>query len=219
MLQIIALDVLNESGIGHHLGAEHRHPPGHCQHPLAQCHRAHIDVPLGEPQLVPFAHQVAAAYLAELIGGQPADVRKKLEPGHGLTYQPGGKHGVAIDHGHHRIGVRHVPGDRPETMGQAVALAGAGNPHEAQLDLLRRGIAVPERLDQQFIGELDDGTHHRGRVTTTDGFFDHRAVHLRRGQRLDPKTGDQQKHVRRVGNAAEPGDFASVVGEHHIKEQ
>ncbi len=89
---------------------------------------------LGEAQLVPLAHDVAAAHFAELVGGQAADVAEQLEPRHGLAHYAFGEHGVAIDHGDHGAVVRQVAGDGAETEGQAVALAGAGDAHEVELD-------------------------------------------------------------------------------------
>src|SRR5690606_26573111 len=110
----------------------HRHAAGHGQHTLGQGHRAHVDVALGEAQLVPLAHDVAAAHFAELVGGQAADVAEQLEPRHGLEHDAFGEHGVAVDHRHDRTVIRQVAGDGAETVGQAIALAGTRNTHEVE---------------------------------------------------------------------------------------
>ncbi len=115
--------------------------------------------------------------------------------------------------------IRHLPGDGAKAVGQAIALAGAGNAHEVQLDLRRRVHPRPEVLHQQFIGQLDDGTHHRRRVTAVNRLANHRAVHLGGGQRVDAKAGDQQKHLRRVGVLAEFFHLAAVIGVNHIEKQ
>src|SRR5690606_31743204 len=165
----------NELGIGHHAGAEYRHASGHGQHALGERHRAHVEVALGEAQLVPFAHQVAAADFAELVGGQPADIGEELEPGHALAYHFRLEHGVTVDHRHHCIAVRHLPRDGAETVGQTITLAGARDAHDVQGDVRRRLGLGPEVLDQQLVGELDDRAHHGAGIAAVDGFANHRA--------------------------------------------
>ncbi|SVJ65978.1 Uncharacterised protein [Klebsiella pneumoniae] len=219
MLQVVVLDVGDELGVGHHPGAEHRHPSGHGQHALGQGHRAHVDVALGEAQLVPLAHHVAALHFAEFIGGEAADVGEELEPGHGLLHHAVVEHGVAVDHRDHRVVVRQVPGNRAEAIGQAVALAGAGNPHEVEADPVRRVHLLPQRTDQDLVGHLDDGADHGGRVAAVDGFADHRAIDHGSGQGVDAETGDHQEHVRRVGRAAQLAHAPAVVRVDHVEEQ
>src|SRR5690606_361789 len=189
------------------------------QHAFGERHRAHVEVALSEAQLVPLAHQVAAAYLAELVGGQPADVGEELEPGHGLDHHARLEHGIAVDHRHHRIAVRHLTGNGAKAVGQAVALAGAGDAHDVQADLRRRLGQLPEAADQQLIGQLDDRADHGARVATGNGFANHRAVDHGGGQRLDAKAGDQQEHVRGVGVPAEFFNLAAIPGVHQVKEQ
>ncbi|MDT4853316.1 hypothetical protein FQZ97_875780 [compost metagenome] len=174
---------------------------------------------LGEAQLVPLAHHVAAAHLAELVGGQPADVGEQLEPGHGALDHVRLEHAVAVDHRDHRVLVRQVPGDGPEAVGQAVALAGAGDAHEVQGDPRRRLVLGPQALHQQLVGALDDRAHHGGRQAAGDGFLDHRAVDHGGGQRVDAEAGDHQEHVRRVGGAAELAHLAAVVRVDHVEKQ
>ncbi|MCY1220030.1 hypothetical protein D9M72_320290 [compost metagenome] len=219
VVQVIAFHVGDEVRIGHHAGAEHRHPPGHGQHALGQRHGAHVEVALGETQLVPLAHDVAAAHLAELVGGQAADIREELEPGHGLSHHAFGQHGVAVDHRHHRIRVRQLAGDGAEAVGQAIALAGAGNAHEVQLDPRRRRQLGPEVLHQQLVGQLDDGADHGGRVAAVDGFLDHRAVDHGGGQCLDAEAGHHQEHVGRGRRVAEFGQAPLVPGVDEVEEQ
>ncbi|MNZ75144.1 hypothetical protein D3C78_936150 [compost metagenome] len=174
---------------------------------------------LGETQLVPFAHDVAAAHFAELVGGQAADVAEQLEPRHGLAHSAFAEHGVAIDHGDHGAVIRQVAGDGAETVGQAVALAGAGNAHEVELDPGRRIHPVPQAFDQQFIGHFDDGADHGGRQLAVDRFADHRAVDLRGGQRIDTETGDHQKYMGRVRRLAQLAHFAPQVRVDHVEKQ
>ncbi|MND93551.1 hypothetical protein D3C80_857390 [compost metagenome] len=211
MLQRVAFHVGDEFRVGDHGGAEHRHAPGHGQHALGQGHRAHVDVALGETQLVPFAHDVAAAHFAEFVGGQAADVAEHLEPRHGLEHHAFGQHGVAIDHRDHGAIIRQVPGDGAEAVGQAIAFAGAGNAHEVELHPGRRVHPVPQAFDQQLIGHFHDGADHGGRQAAVDGFADHRAVDLRGGQGVDAETGDHQEHVGRVSRFAQLAHFAPQV--------
>ncbi|MCY1294956.1 hypothetical protein D9M70_442760 [compost metagenome] len=143
MIEMVALDVGDEAGVGRHLGAEHRQPPGHGQHPLAECHRAHVEVALGEAQPVPLAHEVAAAHLAEFVGGQPAELGEQPEVGHGPADDARLEDAVAVDHHDHRIGRRQMPGNGAKAIGQAVALAGAGDTHEVQPDPCRGVVPRP----------------------------------------------------------------------------
>ncbi|MCY1545749.1 hypothetical protein D9M68_817030 [compost metagenome] len=112
-----------------------------------------------------------------------------------------------------------MPGDGAKAIGQSVALAGAGDAHEVQLDLFRRVHPRPEVLHQQLIGQLDDGTHHRRWVTAVNRFANHRAVHLGGGQGIDAEAGDQQKNLGRVGVLAEFFQLALVIGVDHIEKQ
>ncbi|MNQ59185.1 hypothetical protein D3C85_734150 [compost metagenome] len=219
VVQVIAFDVGDEVRVGHYLGTEHRHATGHGQHALGEGHGAHVEVALGEAQLVPLAHDVAAAYLAELVGGQAADSGEQLEPGHGLLHHAFGQHRVTVDHRHHRVRRRQVPGDGAESVGQAVALAGTGNAHEVQLDPRRRRQLGPDVLHQQLIGELDDGADDGGGVAAVDGLLDDRAVDHGSGQRLDAETGHHQEHVGRVRRAAELGQAPLVPGVDDVEEQ
>ena len=130
MVEVVVLDVDDELGVGDDRRAEHRHPPGEGQHAVRQRHRAHVDVALGEAQLVPLAHDVAAQHFAEFVGGQATHVGEDLEVGDRLAHHALVEHGVAVDHRDHRVVVGHVPGDGAEAVGQTVALAGAGDAHE-----------------------------------------------------------------------------------------
>src|SRR3546814_10133946 len=64
VLQRIAFHVSDEIRVGDHCGAEHRHAPGHRQHPLVQGYGAPFDVTLGDTHLVLFAHDVSAAHFS-----------------------------------------------------------------------------------------------------------------------------------------------------------
>src|SRR5690606_12750519 len=131
---------------------------------FGQGHGAHVDVTLGKAQLVPLTHDVAATHFTELVGGQPAHIAEQLEVGNRATHHAGCQHGIAVDDRNHGAVVRHVPGNRPEAVGQPVALAGPGDAHEAQLDPLGRVELAPEILDQQLVGALDDGADHGSAV-------------------------------------------------------
>ncbi|MNM79017.1 hypothetical protein D3C81_909380 [compost metagenome] len=219
VLQRVAFHVGDEFRVGDHGGTEHRHAAGHGQHALGQGHRAHVDVTLGETQLVPFAHDVAAAHFAELVGGQAADVAEQLEPRHGLAHDTFGEHGIAIDHRNDCAVIRQVTGDGAEAVGQAIAFAGAGNAHEVELHMRWRVHPLPQAFHQQLIGHFDDGADHGGRQAAVDRFADHRAVDLRGGQRVDTKTGDHQKHMGRVRRLAQLAHFAPQVRVDHVQKQ
>ncbi|MNZ93337.1 hypothetical protein D3C78_1123990 [compost metagenome] len=214
--QRVAFDVGDELGVGHHAGTEHRHAPGHGQHALAQGHRAHVDVALGEAQLVPLAHDVATAHFAELVGGQATDVRVQLEPRYGLANHAFGQHGIAVDHRDNGVLIRQHPRDGAKAVRQAITLAGPGDAHDVQLHVGGRVVFGPQALYQQFIGHFHQRTDHGGGEAAIDRFTDHRAVHLGSGQRFDAKAGDHQVHVRRVGRAAHLLHLAAQVGVHAV---
>ena len=174
---------------------------------------------LGEAQLVPLAHDVAAAHFAEFVGGQAADIAEQLEPRHGLAHHAFGEHGVAIDHSHHGTVVRQVARDGAETEGQAIALAGAGDAHEVELDVVRRVHAFPQAFHQQLIGHFHQRADHGGGKAALDRFADHRAVDLGGGQRIDAETGDHQEHMGRVRGLAQLAHFAAQVRVDHVQEQ
>ena len=219
MLQRVAFHIGDKARVGDHAGTEYRHAPGHGQHTLGQGHGAHVDVALGEAQLVPLAHDVAAAHFAEFVGGQAADIAEQLEPRHGLAHYALGQHRVAIDHGHHGAVIRQVAGDGTETKGQAVTLAGTGDTHEVELDVGRRVHLFPEALDQQLIGHFHQRADHGGGEAAFDGFTNHRAVDLGGGQRVDAEAGDHQEHMGRVGGLAQLAHFAAQVRVDHVQEQ
>ncbi|MNP12724.1 hypothetical protein D3C76_1049730 [compost metagenome] len=173
---------------------------------------------LGEAQLVPLAHDVAAAHFAEFVGGQATDIGVELEPRHGLADYAIGQHGIAVDHRHHGIFVRQHPRDGAKAIGQAVTLAGAGDTHDVQLDVRGRVVLGPQALHQQFIGHLHQRADHGGGEAAVDRFADHRAVHLGGGQRVDAKAGDHQVHVRRVGRVTELVHLAAQVRVHDVEE-
>ncbi|MNZ31413.1 hypothetical protein D3C78_487120 [compost metagenome] len=174
---------------------------------------------LGEAQLVPLAHDVAATHFTEFIGGQAADIAEQLEPGHGLAYHAFAEHGVTVDHRDHGIFIRQVAGDGTKAIGQAVALAGTGNAHEVEGHALRRVVFFPQAFHQQFVGHFHQRTDHSGRVAAVDCLADHRAVDLGGSQGIDAKTGDHQVHVGRVGRATELAHLAPQVGVDHVEEQ
>ncbi|CRM88763.1 hypothetical protein [Pseudomonas sp. 22 E 5] len=219
VLQRVAFHVGDKARVGHHVGTEHRHAPGHGQYAFGQGHGAHVDVALGEAQLVPLAHDVAAAHFAEFVGGQTTDIAEQLEPRHGLAHYALGEHGVAIDHRHHGAVIRQVARDGAETEGQAVAFTGAGDAHEVELYALRRVHAFPQAFHQQLIGHLHQRAHHGGWETALDGFANHRAVDLRGGQRVDTETGDHQEYVGRVGSLAQLAHLAAQVRVDHVQEE
>jgi len=112
-----------------------------------------------------------------------------------------------------------VPGDRTETVGQAITFAGAGNAHEVELDPLWRVHPQPEAFDQQLIGHFHDGADHGGRQAAVDRFANHRAVDLGGGQRVDTETGNHQEDVGRVRRLAQLAHFAAQVRVDHVQKQ
>ena len=216
MLQRITFNIGDKGRVGDHVGAEHGHAPGHGQHAFGQGHGEHVDVTLGEAQLVPLAHDVAAAHFTKFVGGQAADIAEQLKPGHGFAHYAGGEHGIAVDHCNHCALIRQMAGDGTKTKGQAIALAGAGDAYKVQFDPGRRVEPLPHAFDQQLIGHLDQRADDGGGQAAVDRFANHRAVHLGGGQGVDAKTGDHQEHVRGVGRRAQFAHFAPQVRVHHI---
>ncbi len=173
---------------------------------------------LSETQLVPLAHDVAATYFAELVGGQAADIVEQLEPRHGLGDHTFVEHGVAVDHCNHGTAVRQVTRDGAEAIGQTIALAGARNAYEVQLDALRRVELRPHALDQQLIGHFHQRADDSRRQAAVDGFADNRVVDLCGGQRVDAEAGDHQKHMGRVCCTAQLANLAAQVRVDDVQE-
>src|SRR5690606_10259555 len=177
-------------------------------HPLAECHRAHVDVPLDKAHGVPFLHQLAAFHLAELVGGDATDGGQIGEHADGALYATGQHHGVAIDHTDHRVLQRHLPGEGTEGMGQAITLTGAAGTHDDQLDVVPIAhFLAHDVLDEVLVAFLhdrgDDGAGHRHSLH----FLKYRLIHLEGGMSRDTEAGDHHEHMvgQRCGSHALDG--------------
>ncbi|MCY1464496.1 hypothetical protein D9M71_825250 [compost metagenome] len=94
--------------------------------------------------------------VAELVGGQPAELGEQPEVRHGFANDARLENAVTVDHHYHRVRGRQMAGNGAEPIGQAIALASAGDAHDVQLDPFRRVVPRPHALHQQLVGQLDD---------------------------------------------------------------
>ncbi|MNM55294.1 hypothetical protein D3C81_664300 [compost metagenome] len=215
----VGLDITNERRVGHHAGAEERQPPGQGQHPVRQGHRTHVDMALDETHRVPLAHPAATFDFAEFVGGQTADIRQHGKQFDRALDAAGQHHGVAVDHPDHRVFHRHLPGQRTEGMGQAIALAGAASADDHQLDVVAvLDLVAHDVLDEGLVAFLDDRGNHRARHLEPLHLLEHRLVDLERGQGRDAEAGDHHEHVRRQRRIAQAIDLAAQARELPVQE-